>query len=73
MSTKRSLGKVEKLGTLLFFKGAVYDFTLNKEGELRKNQMGLMYDIPSQEYLDQNNNIDIFVAELFHPQMGQFN
>ena len=54
--------ELEEPGTLIFFKGVVYDFTFNKEVKYRQSQMGIFYGLFLKEYLDHSNIIDIFVV-----------
>lgn len=48
--------------TLLFFKGAKYDFTYNKEGSFSNAQLGLLYDLPSKNDLENFKKIKILAA-----------
>ena len=38
---------------LLFFKGAQYEFTFNKEDSFSQSQMAILYDLPSSEDVSQ--------------------
>ena len=48
--------------TLLFFKGALYQFTFNKENKFSQSQLGLLLKIPSREDLSLFRKIEILVA-----------
>ena len=48
--------------TLLFFKGAIYEFTHNKEGAYSQGQMALLYDLPNEEIIDRNQNVKVLAA-----------
>lgn len=47
---------------LLFFKGAVYQFTFNSDGNLSQAQLGILLDLPSQKALDNFDKIHIMMA-----------
>ena len=48
--------------TLLFFKGAVYEFTQNCDGLYSQGQMALLYDLPNQDAISQNRKIKVLAA-----------
>ena len=54
--------KLKEPNTLLFFKGAKYEFTYNEEGKFSQSQTAILYDLPSQEYLDSWRNIKVLAA-----------
>ena len=43
--------KLKEPKKLLFFRGALYDITFNKEGKFSQSQMALLFDLPSGEDL----------------------
>ena len=47
---------------MLFFRGAIYQFTYNNEGNFTQSQVGLLLDIPDQICLDHYRQIPIMVA-----------
>ena len=47
---------------MLFFKGAIFEFTHNLDGIYSQAQMGLLYDVPDQECLNNNKKIKILRA-----------
>ena len=47
---------------LLFFVGAVYQFTYNNDGKFTQSQMGLLLDLPSQGDIENFRKIAIMVA-----------
>lgn len=54
--------KVKEPSTLLFFRGAVFEFTHNLEGVYSQSQMALLYDLPTQDDLDRWKKIKILRA-----------
>ena len=54
--------KVKEPKKLLFFKGAIYEITFNKEGEYSQSQMVLLFDMPLEEDLINWRKIKILVA-----------
>ena len=48
--------------TLLFFRGAIYEFTYNVDDIFSQGQMAILYDLPSQDILDRNKKIKILAA-----------
>ena len=49
---------------LLLFRGAVYDITFNKDGEFSQSQLAILFDLPSEEDLENWRKIKILVAPL---------
>lgn len=47
---------------LLFFKGAQYEFTFNKEGKFSNTQLAVLFEMPSQDQLDRFKPIKILAA-----------
>lgn len=56
--------KLKEPSRLLFFRGAVYECTFNSDGIFNNSQLALLYEMPSQEDLDQWKNIKILLAPL---------
>lgn len=54
--------KLKEPSTLLFFRGAIYEFTYNSEDNFSQGQMALLFDLPSQENIDRNKKINILAA-----------
>ena len=48
--------------SILFFKGAVYEFTYNEDKKFNQSQLGLLLNIPSQADIDVFRKIPILVA-----------
>ena len=48
--------------SLLFFPGAKYEITYNKEGEFSQSQMALLIEVPSQKDLDLWRKIKVLTA-----------
>ena len=48
--------------TLLFFRGAMYQFTYNDDGKFTQSQLGLLLEVPDQNCLDHFRKIPIMVA-----------
>ena len=46
--------KLKEPRTLLFFRGAVYEFTYNNDENYSQGQMALLFDLPSQDEIDRN-------------------
>ena len=54
LTTKAQLERhLKEPERLLFFKGAIYEITFNKENEFSHSQLALLYDIPSEDDLRQ--------------------
>ena len=47
---------------LLFFRGAQYEFTFNKEDSFSQSQMAILYDLPSSEDVSQFKKIKVLCA-----------
>ena len=47
---------------LLFFVGAVYQFTYNEDGKFSQSQLGLLLELPSQCVIDNFRPINILVS-----------
>ena len=47
---------------LLFFKGAIYECTYNQEGKFSASQKSLVYDVPSEDEIDQWKNVKVLLA-----------
>ena len=63
ISTKNALDKnLKEPRTLLFFCGAVYEFTYNKEGQFSQSQMAILIELPLQDDLDRHKKINILAA-----------
>ena len=54
--------KLKEPRTLLFYRGAIFEFTYNCHKVFSHSQMGLLFDLPSQEDLDRCRKIKILVA-----------
>jgi hypothetical protein len=54
--------KLKEPRTLLFFRGAVYEFTYNNDEKYSQGQMALLFDLPSQDIIDRNKKIKILAA-----------
>ena len=63
-STKRALSqKLKEPATILFFRGAVYDFTYNDKNEqFTQSQMAFLYDLPSAEDVARKKKIKVLAA-----------
>ena len=48
--------------TLLFFRGGIYQFTFNDDGNFTQSQLGLLLEVPDQNCLDHFRKIPIMVA-----------
>ena len=48
--------------TLLFFKGAIYEFTHNKDGVYSQGQMALLFDLPDEETIQRNGKVKVLAA-----------
>ena len=46
----------------MFFKGAIYEFTHNKDGVYSQGQMALLYDLPDEEIIVRNGNIKVLAV-----------
>ena len=63
--------------TLLFFRGAIYETTYNKEGKFSNTQKALLYDLPSQESITNWQPIKVLISPIglknieFHPTMSK--
>ena len=53
-TTERLDYKIKEPSILLFFKGAIYEFTHNIDVFYSQGQIALLYDLPIQENLDRN-------------------
>jgi len=51
--------KVKEPNVLTFFKGALFNFTYNAEGQYSQSQQALCYDLPSQDALDRFARINL--------------
>lgn len=61
--TKQQLEQeVREPETLLFFKGAVYEFTYNQPGQFSYSQMALLLDVPTEEELKNFKKIKVLAA-----------
>ena len=56
--------KLKEPTELLFYQGATYECTYNVEGKFSQSQTALLYDIPSQDDLDNWRKIKVLVAPL---------
>ena len=54
--------RVKEPSTLLFFRGAIYEFTYNCDGSFSQSQMAVLYDLPSQENLERFRKINVLIA-----------
>ena len=54
--------KCKEPKTLLFFRGAIYQFTYNDDGNFSQSQLGLLLQLPSQASVDNFRKIPIMVA-----------
>lgn len=62
-SSRQLDSKVKEPRSLLFFRGAIYLCTFNDpHGSFSQSQMALLYDLPSQEQLDNWQKIPILIA-----------
>ena len=44
--------KLKEPSLLLFFRGAIFEFTYNQEGKFSQSQIALLFDLPSQDDID---------------------
>ena len=56
--------KLREPKKLIFFKGAVYEITFNEEGKFSNTQTALLFDLPSQDDLDNWRKIKVLKAPL---------
>ena len=62
-STRRKLNnKVKEPQHLLFFKGAVYECTYNKDMKFSQSQICIIINLPSQDDLDHIRKIEVIMA-----------
>ena len=61
-TSKKLDRKVKEPSTILFFKGALYEFTYNKDDEFSQGQMALLYDIPDQQTVAQGRKVKVLAA-----------
>ena len=61
-TSKKLNKKVKEPSTLLFFKGAIYEFTHNLDEKYSQGQMALLFDLPNQEQINQNRKINVLAA-----------
>ena len=54
--------RLKEPDTLLFFRGAIYEFTYNIEEKFSQGQMALLFDLPSQDNINRNKKINILAA-----------
>ena len=47
---------------LLFFKGAVYEFTHNLDGKYSQGKVALLFNLPTQEQIVQNRKITVLAV-----------
>ena len=69
-STSNSLDKILKEpSSLLFFVGAIVEFTCNVNNKYSQSQLGLILQLPSQDDVDSFKNIQVMVAP---PEIKEF-
>ena len=61
-TTKKLNNKVKEPQLLLFFKGAIYEFTHNKDNSYSQGQMALLFELPSQIALNNGQAIKVLAA-----------
>jgi hypothetical protein len=54
--------KLKEPTNLLFFRGALYEFTYNKEGKFSQSDTALLFDLPSQDYINDWKNIPVLLS-----------
>ena len=54
--------KLKEPTQLLFFRGAIYEFTYNKEGKFSQSDTALLYDLPTQEDLNDWKKIPVLLS-----------
>jgi hypothetical protein len=54
--------KVKEPSTLLFFKGAIYEFTHNMDNVYSQGQMDMLYELPEQDVLNSNRKVKVLAA-----------
>ena len=54
--------KLKEPSTILFFKGAIYEFTYNKDDKFSQGKMALFYDIPDQQTVAQSIKVKVLAA-----------
>ena len=59
--------------TLLFFRGALYEFTYNNEEKYSQGQMAILFDLPSQDMIDRNKKIKVLAVPPGLQDVGDFN
>ena len=64
--------KVKEPSTLLFFRGAIYEFTYNCNEQFSQAQMALLFDVPSQDTLDRFKKFEILAAPPGTNDIGEF-
>ncbi len=58
--------KVKEPSTLLFFRGAIYEFTFNSPNDFSQSQMAVLFDLPTQDALNRNQKIKVLAAPPGH-------
>ena len=61
-TSKKLDRKVKESYVLLFYKGAIYEFTHNKDGVYSQAQMCILFDLPDQDTLDRYRKIKVLRA-----------
>ena len=61
-TSKKLDRKVKESYILLFYKGAIYEFTHNKDGVYSQAQMCILFDLPDQDTLDRYRKIKVLRA-----------
>ena len=51
-ATENTSNKLEEKLKEPFFRGAIFEFTYNQEGKFSQSQIALLFDLPSQDDID---------------------
>ena len=54
--------RLKEQKSILFFKGALHQFTYNKDGKFSQSQLGLLLKLPDERCIEQFKKIEILVA-----------
>lgn len=65
-TTQKLEQKLKEPRELIFFKGAIYEITFNKEGEFAHGQVAILHDLPTIEQLNNWRKIKVLVAPPGH-------
>ena len=61
-TSKKLNKKFKEPSTLLFFKGAIYEFTHNMDNVFSQGQMAMLFKLPEQDVLNSNRKVKVLAA-----------